>query len=463
MDSAPLVEAALAYARRGWKVFPCRRNKKPFTSHGFRDASSDLERIIAWWDDWPGASIGIATGAPSNLVVVDIDPTHGGDESLETLRAQYGALPDTPGAFTGGGGYHLYLLHPGYIVPCSVSQVGPGIDIRADGGYVIAPPSPHLSGKLYEWELSSHPDDVPLASIPEWLMALIRSPKKPHGREIPTEIQENHRNNTLFKIAAALRARGLQEHAIYAACASINTEQCKPPLDEKEVRSIAKSVTKYPPGEISPSEVLAGAPSSDNGLHDEFNPVIQEMLAQLFGGLEVRRIIQQGVSDAHFSIEFDSGLVSIGSAKQFLEQQTWRALLLSHGKPPFKRQKEDDWHKTILRLQGLVQIEDSDIGTREWMIDVLNQYRFHHAIQWTSDGKQDTEILQSTKPFLRETRLHVHSGNLTQWMALQRLGNLPRPAVLAALRALDFRREQITASDEGKVTKRHYWCGYLDE
>jgi hypothetical protein len=106
-----------------------------------------------------GANIGIATGATAGLIVLDEDPQKGGTESLAALEAKYGPLPSTVEALTGGDGRHLYLRHPGpgMEVPSSVGKLGPGLDIRADGGYVIAPPSTHRSGRSYEWEVLHQP------------------------------------------------------------------------------------------------------------------------------------------------------------------------------------------------------------------------------------------------------------------------------------------------------------------
>ncbi len=121
------------------------------------------------------------TGQESGLVVLDID-AGAGDESAHRLQAQHGALPDTPIALTGGGGFHVLLHHPGSPVPCSAGKVAPGLDIRADGGYVIAPGSVHESGERYRW--LRDPADTPLAVCPTWLLELatvstVRPPREP--------------------------------------------------------------------------------------------------------------------------------------------------------------------------------------------------------------------------------------------------------------------------------------------
>src|SRR5262245_52180190 len=145
-----LVEAAVAYAGRGLPVFPC-KGKMPRTEHGFQDASTDHETVLTWWTRWPEAAIGIPTGAVSGLIVLDVDVQHGGAGTLAELERKHGKLPKAPEVLTGGGGKHFYFAHPGEHVQSSVGKLGAGLDVRGDGGYVIAPPSTHANGRAYCW------------------------------------------------------------------------------------------------------------------------------------------------------------------------------------------------------------------------------------------------------------------------------------------------------------------------
>jgi hypothetical protein len=193
--------AALAYAARGWHVLPlfpaidracgcgdptCKSpGKHPLRAlvyNGLHGASAFAAHVERWWTQHPDANIAIRTGHVSSLVVIDIDekPHEGRDGALtwRRLLAAYadGETPETVEALTGSGGRHLYFLAPaGVLIASGKDSLGPGIDVRGENGYVVAPPSQHVSGRTYEWDSFSHPDDTAIAPMPEWLLALLQT------------------------------------------------------------------------------------------------------------------------------------------------------------------------------------------------------------------------------------------------------------------------------------------------
>ena len=195
------IDAALVYARRGWEVFPCHSpakgpapctccrpdcgspGKHPRVKGGLQAATRDEDVIRRWWGSWPNANVAIRAGAPSGLVVVDVDPDHGGDASLESLLADRGPLPDCRTIRTGSGGRHFYFAHPGQPIPNDAGRrLGAGLDVRGDGGYVIAPPSLHAGGRRYG--VAAHGGELP--PLPERLLQMLRPPE-PERRRVSSQ------------------------------------------------------------------------------------------------------------------------------------------------------------------------------------------------------------------------------------------------------------------------------------
>lgn len=162
--------AALAYAARGWRVFPCQpRGKRPLVKSWPDVATFDGAQIANWWEQWPDANVACVTGPASGFFVLDVDVPDG-PASLAALEAEHSPLPATLEQATGSGGMHLLFRWPeGRSLRNSAGKLGPGLDVRADGGYVIAPPSIHPeTGCAYAW-----PDpDAPIAEAPAWLLDL---------------------------------------------------------------------------------------------------------------------------------------------------------------------------------------------------------------------------------------------------------------------------------------------------
>lgn len=238
---ASMLDYALWYAQQGWAVFPCRfKSKVPLAgTRGFYDATTDESQIREWFSGKP-LNIAIATGARSGIVVLDIDPRNGGAESLKS----YSGLPATFSARTGGGGMHYYYRSVEGSAQLNGKHPKAGLDIKADGGYVIAPPSIHESGKLYEVDQS-----LPLASFPLEAFSGLYEAGTPNSTVSTTEeiIAPGERNAKLFSFACKLRRDGASPKEIEGALLIANKERCKPPLHDSEVRKIAWSTARYEP------------------------------------------------------------------------------------------------------------------------------------------------------------------------------------------------------------------------
>lgn len=252
-----LLSAALRYAELGYPVFPCEPGtNRPATAHGFKDATTDPARIERWWAEIPRANIGMPT---TGLLVLDIDgasnPWPGPDRAME--------LTIGPMAITPRGGNHRFYRQPAEQSWRSTqSTLAPSVDTRADGGYVVLPPSRRAEG-AYRWvdglELDEPYDRLP--EPPAWLQNALKESNSQRETNDPTEretiasranqIPSGQRNAALARLAGTMRRVGMSEPEIFAALERVNTDRCVPPLPIQEVRGIAGSLARYQPDQIS--------------------------------------------------------------------------------------------------------------------------------------------------------------------------------------------------------------------
>jgi hypothetical protein len=177
------LEIAIGYANRGWRVIPIRPGEKhPPIPRWQEAATTNTETLVTWWTGpYANHGIGIATGPASGIFVLDIDDKEGqrGYDTLADLEAEHGPLPETLTVITGSGGNHLYFAYP----PTQTirndhgRRLGSGLDIRGEGGQVVAPGSTHPNGTTYEFDIDTeHLNPQP---APEWLLTLLQDPEPP--------------------------------------------------------------------------------------------------------------------------------------------------------------------------------------------------------------------------------------------------------------------------------------------
>lgn len=249
-----LLKAAIRYAELGYRVFPCApRSKIPITEHGFRDATDDVRRIEEWWTQHPEANIGLPT---EGLLVIDID---GRENQWLVGDGQRAAdLAAAPTSITPRGGSHRIFRQPaGRNWRCTESRLAPKVDTRADGGYIVVPPSELSGGRAYRWapglELDVGPDQLP--EPPAWLteeldrLATERPSRRPgqDGNTIPKGV----RNDTLISLGGTMRRVGMTRAEIAAALHQVNRDRCVPPLSPAEVERVIESAIKYKPDSIA--------------------------------------------------------------------------------------------------------------------------------------------------------------------------------------------------------------------
>lgn len=242
-DSPRGLASLLQLAARGWLLHPCKRRDKTPLTKWKSTASADPEVIQGWYHQLPNCNWAVLCGPKSDVWVVDVDDEQG-NESLAALIAEHEALPQTLTSLTGRGRHLWFKYPPGAHIPTRAGRLGPCLDVRGAGGYAIVPPSIHGSGREYIWEDAN----VPVAEPPEWLVELVSRPA-PANREISSGeiLLRGRRNNGLTTLAGRLRRRGATENAILATLKAENLLRCRPPLPDRELAAIAKSIAVYPP------------------------------------------------------------------------------------------------------------------------------------------------------------------------------------------------------------------------
>jgi hypothetical protein len=265
-DDTAIAQAAAAYLKRGWSVLPLRpRDKRPLMRwETLQQARADDSTVAQWFARWPEANVGIVTGEISNLIVLDVDPKHGGDDSLAQLERRFAPLPQTVEARTGGGGRHLYFAHPGGFMP-NRAGLAQGIDLRGDGGYVVAPPSRHPSGQLYVWAAGRAPEEIVPAALPRWLLsagrfARARRPLAEWRRVVQEGVPEGERNSTIASLTGHLLWHGVDPQVALELMLAWNRLRCRPPLDDAEVARVVASITHLHEAKAPPADAAAAAP-----------------------------------------------------------------------------------------------------------------------------------------------------------------------------------------------------------
>lgn len=243
---APLVHA-LALAERGIPVFPCRPDKRPLTGHGFKDASTDPAQITAWWTEFPAALIGVPTGESSGLLAIDIDPDGAAWYAEHFDRLACGRIHRTK------RGHHLLYRMPTIEIRSSAGKIAPGVDVRAEGGYLIWWPA---HGHAATGDL----DDI--GDAPDWIIDLLKEKPRQAASDVagaPTT--EGQRNGYLSKEAYRLRKQGKTAEQIHPVISAMNAAYCDPPLSEDEVRSIVEGKKRVQADGITVADFYAYLPS----------------------------------------------------------------------------------------------------------------------------------------------------------------------------------------------------------
>jgi putative DNA primase/helicase len=264
-----MLQRVLGYAAMGWKLHrkhgirdgvctcpagaQCPSPGKHPLDNGWQERSTaDPDTLRQWYGDGVPWNVAALCGSASGIVVIDFDGVEG--VRLHDFLHQEHGWPATPRARTGGGGIHLFFALPKRIPQSRANFLGPRSELLSTGKSVTLPPSVHASGQTYRWEVP--PDAVGLAKIPPWAWAIADRVQRERqqaraGRSILDEtgpIGQGERNDTMFRVAAALRASGLDDDSLARRLDEINRARCQPPMTPRELQAIVKSAVRYPQG-----------------------------------------------------------------------------------------------------------------------------------------------------------------------------------------------------------------------
>ena len=443
-----VASAALAYARRGFSVIPAHSVDDGVCSCGratcgnpgkhprinwtpYQTRRADETSLHGWWERW-NANIAIITGSISGLVVLDIDVDHGGDDSLHALEKSHGKLPETPTVLTGGGGRHYYFAHPMDRPIKGGSGFRDGVDIRADGGLVIAPPSHHASGRTYEWEVSSDIAEIPLAPMPplvEWL-----TQQRPHvlGEDINTKsaafeietalqatVPEGERNHRLTQIAGWFAARGDAEPVVEALLVSTNQRICRPPLPDDEVQAIARSICRREARKGEAQAVLAQQAEQLSAEHevpeDDRLLLARELWSSLGVDVVSDWVVLNGGDTMEYVLETANDEVPLGPS--LISQRPLQARLLDYGRLLMTPVPTKDWPSKALLLRRLARevIIDSSTRVSDRISEWLEAYLEGRPAAEEVPTEARKDYLRSG-PILVGGRMHLRPNKLAEYI-----------------------------------------------
>jgi len=408
--AAAVLESALGYIQRGWSVFPlhtvwagrctCGKTncsaagKHPRLPDGFKGATTDEDTVRKWIRQWPMSNIAIRTGG--GLMVLDVDTDKGGDESLAELM-ENPEWAETISVKTGGGGSHHYFSVPS-AVSCSVSVVADGLDVRGDGGYVVAPPSRHKSGNHYDWEglVEVAEGEGHVTEAPEWLFRLCEQAKKGGGSRRDTSDPDpmmlnafigERRNVALSSLAGTMRRRGLSRESIEAALLVQNAQRCRPPLDDDEVKKIAWSISRYEPADPVLGQWIQDGKEGDDPSEEWKTALVHNRRGKLTGHPGNAVVILSNHPDWKGTLAYDS----------FMSETLWvkqpPLIAASYRRPDLGVLRDDH---VLYVQQWLAHKHEGVKFTRDglWLaIDAVSRNNeFHPVRDWLQSLKWDGTI-----------------------------------------------------------------------
>lgn len=483
------VDAALEYLKRGWPVIPghnpmenglcsCLRlncdkpGKHPRVQ--WREFETKLpaeHQIRGWWRRWPDASVIVLTGELSGLLVVDIDPRSGGHESVHDLT-----IPQTVTVLTGGGGEHYWFRYPTGAAITIGANALPGIDWRGQGGYVVAPPSLHSSGRRYEWEPGFGPDEHAFAELPAELVKLFSSTPAPsklgaspsHGEIDITayaigmvRLQVGERNNMMARIAGHLLGINTPKPAalatLWAIAQQAETDDQHPAVTLQEVQATLDSIARS-----ESRKRAAQAEIEDATLPDRLETYpagdVLELARAAWDSVGVTGVVDWiklvSLEGVEYELEMADRVVPLGSAL-LASQMRIRDLLLNATGRLMPKLKGEEWEsratllaRTAREVQGSA-LRPSD-RVQEWVDELM-------PIAQVSEQPGDRRHLLATGPVLLDNRIAMRTARFLRWIESNSGEKLTNRQLGKALSAAGWKYQSVAIGETGVNATMKVW------
>ncbi len=447
-----MLKTALIYLKRGWSIIPLHPREKSPPLVGwdeFKQRRPTEALVKKWWLKWPEANIGVITGAISGIVVLDVDGPEG-DQSLKGRE-----MPITPQSTTGKGTHHWYR-YPGHHVKGSVRFL-PGLDIRADGNYVLAPPSVHPNGSEYCWAIS--PDRTEIDEVPGWLLAFIKgiTAAAPTSVDLHVEDQSGEdwyekallgveagaRNDTLVRLCGRFLGLGHTPREVWRLLRNWNAIN-KPPIEEAEFkRSVSSIVSREAQKATEGSDTLLVAPDANRD-------AILATINQMFEGIELRQIIKYLTEPAVYALRTSAGEVRLGGIENLIRQDRLRMRIAENDEQILKRFKQKTWDQiSELLLRVCVDVEVAE--------EVTDKGRLRYWIE--SYLADDPPVDEENKtvmdvPMCREGHIYMSSRELRNYITKKMDESITPKQLAIALKEAGCKRVTVKIGDNS--TKR-WW------
>jgi len=456
--SALLGKAALRYLDLGFSVIPVRANRKtgpPFRWQRWQRERPSPEQVRIWFENW-NDGLAIITGRISNAIVLDLDCKQDAN-GQQAVKSLYGWEPEGPLARTGGGGLHAYYLHPGRPVKNKVA-LHPGVDVRGDGGFVYAPPSPHPSGRRYEWLVPPWDEELPEA--PGWLLeaaceaqvaAAANLGADQFGQFLLQGVEEGTRNDSAARLAGHYLALGMSADEVLALLGSVWNPRNRPPLPEHELRRVVESIARR-------EAIKRGEAIEVRGDDEDDRRMILQTLSERLG-IRIDDIERVGGSDPFYRFHCNGEVVEI-PATQIISQNIFRSRMVAATRrvPSLIGKKANpSWdHYCQLMLNVARDVDPGEEATRagelrEWVRSYLEAC--------APVLESDQESVNPDDPRVRDGQVYLHAQSFRRHVEAAFGAKLEHKKFCQRLRAEGFSGpEKLDVRlGSGQWTSRYMW------